>query len=200
MSTVSRVCSPVVAAAVVACSGSAKPPIAEIGNTDVADPAPHAELRVRLPGPASLPPLAEVVVPPAGEAVVETEICSTDGSKVDGPMWAAALEEGGYTAQPNDGGWKGSGPMAVRFRRGGLLGDIWAANTYPPGCRKYVFRFMQQPANAKAIHWESRFSGDMSEGYWRCIIYFLHDARFPDPGDEYVAGDCSNGTVLELTE
>lgn len=169
-----------------ACSGTAAPQQGSIANRG-GTPSP-AVLRVTLAVPAHLPPLPELAVPPDEEVSVEKKLCSKDGSVVTREQWAEALEAGGFSAQINSKGWLGDGPLALRFRLGEVVGDLFSTADFE-GCRTYEVRVTRPEGDV--LRWKSAYSGtELERDMPGCLPIFAPDARFPDSGDTYQFGRC----------
>ena len=167
----------------VACSRGLGPGPAVLNRNDPAFDEYSTEFT--LPVPDAVPTLAPVVVRAGIDSVVRIELCSSDTHVVDGEEWFRAMRHGGLVAQLNSGGWIGNGPIAVRFRGSGIVGDVFA-NSDARGCRDYVFRYKLITGSERDLRWASRF-GDVQR-FGRCVRFFSADARFPFAEGEYSWG------------
>lgn len=142
--------------------------------------------------------MPEVLVPVGDEVAVERELCSTDGSMVTREQWAEALEAGGFVAQINSAGWLGDGPLALRFRRGEVVGDLFSTADFK-GCRTYKVRVTRP--EGRVLRWKSAYAGTEDYRFMPgCLPIFAFDARFPDSGDAYQFGRCGpeDGPMIQM--
>lgn len=168
-----------------ACGARTRPAVT--GNRAVPE-SRHVRRVVRLPTPTALPSLGALAVEIGEEKVVRARLCSDNGETMTVREWAAALVQGGFAVQENDGGWRGNGPMALRFRNQHVVADLFA-NQDAHGCRKYVFRLQLVPVPPRLLSWKTAFGlNPFNPG--RCIRFFSRDERFPFDDSEYSWG-CS---------
>jgi len=134
------------------------------------------------------------------ESVARVRLCSSDGREIGAEAWGEALVRDGFVAQLNGGGFVGNGPMAVRFRKGEVVGDVYG-DVLKDGCRDYIFRFMIASAASRAspLRWQSVF-GDGEYSHFRfCMSLFAEDPRFPFTEDSYAWG-CDQPVVDTFVE
>ena len=132
---------------------------------------------------------ASIAVPTRGEVVATKNLCPRDAeNEVSAAAWTGALEKQGFEVQVNTGGWTGRGPLALRFRRAHLVGDLWGNGADGSGCRTYTIRFQYVGTNVP-LRWEAPF-GDavLARLSSRCIRFFSPDSRFPFVASAYEWG------------
>ena len=109
--------------------------------------------------------------------------CPADGVRIDGERWVKILEARGFVAQT--GGWVLNGPVAIRFRKGDVIGDVFASAEYPvdgnPKCRDYRIR-VQKAVPVSGLSWAEPFAG-ARDGI--CIPLFETRPQFPIAPDYY---------------
>lgn len=166
--------------------GARAPALSNSPGTGEAGFTGPAIVRVSIPVPATLPALPVLSVRHRREEVVRVELCPSPPRLVTALDWEATLTRKGYAVQVSDGGWLDSGPMALRFRRGDVIGDIYASSDDLQRCRNYIFRAQRMSGGERGLSWSTAF-GDM-EGFYRCVRFFKPDKRFPFSADSYSWG------------
>jgi hypothetical protein len=127
-------------------------------------------------------------IPQDGEVLRRVELCALDQTLVTALDWRAVLEKEGFAVQVAEGGWEGRGPLALRFRTNGAVGDVFGTAD-ARGCRAYIVR-LQRARGDRPWQWSSSF-GDvpyLQNSFHRCIRFFAEDARFPFAENEYSWG------------
>ena len=180
-----------------ACLGPrpARPP-AGLSNRScaVVDANATAARYVRVPTPELRPDVGPILMLAYGEAVQQVKLCAADGSAVLASDWGRALEKDQFAVQVADSGWEGRGPLALRFRKEEVIGDVFGSAD-ARGCRNYIIR-VQGAAGTDAVHWSSPFGGssqldgssNLKARFHRCIRFFSDDTRFPIDAAEYSWG------------
>jgi hypothetical protein len=132
---------------------------------------------LRLPSPYDLG--APLTVNAGGGEVVRRVGDACSRYRVDGESWTRVLTDAGYLAQA--GGWSGEGPVAIRFRHGLVVGDVFATSSHRRGdlfCRTVVLRAQRLASvNALPVRWSWRFGGHGRSGF--CRELFAPDPSFP---------------------
>ena len=159
------------------CDKSIQPTIGNIGQAE-------ESLKIEIPAPAAFPKVLFSLSESRRQLSMRVDkYCPADGVRIDGEHWVKVLKASGFVAQT--GGWVLNGPVAIRFRKGDVVGDIFASAEYPlgrkSGCRDYRIR-AQKAVPGGTLFCTEPFTGGL-EGI--CIPLFAPLPQFPFPEDYY---------------